>query len=80
MKSSVLGVPDFEVLQELGISQERIPIGREVSGIVKEGLCYLYYILLLTVTLFNTIPPEELSNLYSFMKKWPSVIQNESFV
>lgn len=36
VKSSVLGVPDFEVLQELGISQERIPIGREVSGIVKE--------------------------------------------
>lgn len=38
VKASVLSVPDFQVLQELGISQQRIPIGREISGIVKEGL------------------------------------------
>ncbi|XP_071818870.1 quinone oxidoreductase-like protein 1 [Apostichopus japonicus] len=36
VKASVLSVPDFQVLQELGISQQRIPIGREISGIVKE--------------------------------------------
>lgn len=36
VKASVLSVPDFQVLQELGISQQRIPIGREIAGIVKE--------------------------------------------